>query len=223
MFEHAEAAVDAAIAAGARYADARVMDRRHESMVARNGEVEGLNQEQSVGIGVRALIGSGWGFASTADLDAESAGRAGAQAATIARASASVPAPTWSSPRSRSARTPGRTRCARGSAARAAVREGGHARLGHAHDARARRRHGERRIRHLGHHEVVGQPRATGSTSGSWSAGRPWTRPPTVRPRRSDAAIPASAASTARADGSSSASSIFPVTRPASPRRREPC
>jgi TldD protein len=91
MFEHAEAAVDAAIAAGARYADARVMDRRHESMVARNSEVEGLNQEQSVGIGVRALIGSGWGFASTADLDADGAHRAGAEAAAIARASASVP------------------------------------------------------------------------------------------------------------------------------------
>src|SRR5918995_2689284 len=91
MFDYAEAAVEAAIAAGARYADARVMDRRHESMTARNGEIEGLTQEQSVGIGVRALIGSGWGFASTADLDADAARRAGAEAAAIARASASVP------------------------------------------------------------------------------------------------------------------------------------
>src|SRR5688572_23526987 len=91
MFEHAEAAVEAAIAAGARYADARVMDRRHESMSARNGEVEGLTQEQSVGIGVRALIGSGWGFASSADLDPDAARRAGAEAAAIASASASVP------------------------------------------------------------------------------------------------------------------------------------
>ena len=91
MFDYAEAAVEAAIAAGARYADARVMDRRHESMAARNGEVEGLTQEQSVGIGVRALIGSGLGFASTADLDAGSAGRAGAEAAANARASASDP------------------------------------------------------------------------------------------------------------------------------------
>jgi TldD protein len=58
MFEYADAAVEAAMGAGARYADARVMDRRHESMNARNGEVEGLTQEGSVGIGVRALIGS---------------------------------------------------------------------------------------------------------------------------------------------------------------------
>ena len=91
MFEYAEAAVEAAIAAGARYADARIMDRRHESMASRNGEIEGLTQEGSVGVGVRALMGSGWGFASTADLDPESARRAGAEAAAIARASASVP------------------------------------------------------------------------------------------------------------------------------------
>ena len=90
MFDYAEAAVDAAIAAGARYADARVMDRRHESMIARNGEVEGLTQEGSVGLGVRALIGSGWGFFSVADLTTEAARAAGAEAAAIARASASV-------------------------------------------------------------------------------------------------------------------------------------
>ena len=52
MFELAEAAVEAAIAAGARYADARVMDRRHESMNARNGEIEGLSQDGAVGFGV---------------------------------------------------------------------------------------------------------------------------------------------------------------------------
>ena len=91
MFDYADAAVEAALGAGARYADARVMDRRHESMNARNGEIEGLTQEGSVGLGVRALIGSGWGFFSTADLSVESARQAGAQAAAIARASASVP------------------------------------------------------------------------------------------------------------------------------------
>ncbi|HEY8170422.1 MAG TPA: TldD/PmbA family protein [Candidatus Limnocylindria bacterium] len=91
MFEYAEAAVEAALAAGARYADARVMDRRHESMSARNGEVEGLTQEASTGLGVRALIGSGWGFFSTADLTTDAARAAGAQASAIARASASVP------------------------------------------------------------------------------------------------------------------------------------
>jgi len=83
--------VEAAVAAGATYADARVMDRRHESMNARNGEIEALTQEGSVGLGVRALIGSGWGFFATADLTREAAAAAGRRAAEIARASASVP------------------------------------------------------------------------------------------------------------------------------------
>jgi len=91
MFEYADAAVEAALAAGAGYADARVMDRRHESMNARNGEIEALTQEGSVGLGVRALIGSGWGFFATADLTREAAAAAGRRAAEIARASASVP------------------------------------------------------------------------------------------------------------------------------------
>src|SRR5918995_6426889 len=93
MFDYAEAAVEAALAAGAHYADARVMDRRHESMDARNGEIEALSQEAEAGLGVRALIGSGWGFAATADLTTEAARGAGKRAAAIARASASVPGP----------------------------------------------------------------------------------------------------------------------------------
>jgi TldD protein len=93
MRDEATAAVEAALAAGARFADARVMDRRHESMVARNGEIEGLTQDTSLGIGVRALIGSGWGFAATAQLTPEAVRRVGRQAADVARASASVSGP----------------------------------------------------------------------------------------------------------------------------------
>ena len=55
-FDAAETAVQAALDAGARYADARVMHRRNESMSARNGEIESLNQDASSGIGVRALV-----------------------------------------------------------------------------------------------------------------------------------------------------------------------
>jgi TldD protein len=89
-FDAAEAAVQAALDAGARYADARVMHRRTESMSARNGEVESLNQDASSGIGVRALVGSGWGFFAVPDLGDSSVRRAGARAAEIAAASALV-------------------------------------------------------------------------------------------------------------------------------------
>jgi TldD protein len=93
MRDEARIGVEAALAAGARYADARVMDRRHESMSARNGEIEALTQGRSMGIGVRALIGSGWGFAATADLSPEAVRDAGRQAAAVASASASVSGP----------------------------------------------------------------------------------------------------------------------------------
>ena len=56
MFDVASAAVEAALAAGARYADARAMHQRNESMSARNGDVEDLSQRESVGVGVRARL-----------------------------------------------------------------------------------------------------------------------------------------------------------------------
>ncbi len=92
-FDAASAAVEAAIAAGARYADARVMHRRIESMSARNGDIEDVDQGEDSGIGVRALVGSGWGFYAVADLSTAAARAAGAKAAAIAAASARVPGP----------------------------------------------------------------------------------------------------------------------------------
>ncbi|HEY0700665.1 MAG TPA: DNA gyrase modulator, partial [Micromonospora sp.] len=109
-FDVAEAAVRAALDAGARYADARVMHRRYESMTARNGDVEELVQEEDAGIGVRALVGSSWGFHAIPELGAAAARAAGGTAARIAAASARLPGPavdlvptdvgvgSWSSP-----------------------------------------------------------------------------------------------------------------------------
>jgi TldD protein len=92
-FDIATAAVEAAIAAGARYADARVMHRRTESMSARNGEIEELGQAEDAGIGVRALVGSGWGFDAVPDLSPAAARIAGERAAATATASALVSGP----------------------------------------------------------------------------------------------------------------------------------
>ncbi|MDT5036850.1 MAG: hypothetical protein QOE03_2035 [Micromonosporaceae bacterium] len=92
-FDAASAAVEAALAAGARYADARVMHRRTESMTASNGEIEELNFDESAGLGVRALVGSSWGFFAVPDESGAAARRAGTRATAIARASAAVPGP----------------------------------------------------------------------------------------------------------------------------------
>ncbi|MEU8659413.1 TldD/PmbA family protein [Actinoplanes philippinensis] len=90
-FDEAGAAVQAALDAGARYADARVMVRRSETMSARDGDVEDLGFDESAGLGVRALVGSGWGFYAVPDLAEGSARAAGRRAAQIAAASAAVP------------------------------------------------------------------------------------------------------------------------------------
>ena len=91
MFDPAVAAVEGALAAGAEYADARVVVSRRQSLEALNETIESLDQSESAGVGVRALIGSSWGFFATAE-PAE-ARRAGEAAAAIARASATVPGP----------------------------------------------------------------------------------------------------------------------------------
>jgi len=62
-------------------------------MDARNGEIEALNQGEDAGLGVRALVGSSWGFCAVPDLSNASVRRAGESAAAIAAASATVPGP----------------------------------------------------------------------------------------------------------------------------------
>ncbi|GAA1588718.1 TldD/PmbA family protein [Actinoplanes couchii] len=92
-FDEAGAAVQAALDAGARYADARVMVRRSESLSARDGAVEDLGFDESAGLGVRALVGSSWGFYAVPELSEPAARAAGRRAAEIAAASAAVPGP----------------------------------------------------------------------------------------------------------------------------------
>ncbi len=91
MDDLASAAVEAALSAGARYADARAMETRTESISARNGVVESVDQGDSAGVGVRALVGSSWGFFAVPDLTPAAARRAGERAAEVAKASALAP------------------------------------------------------------------------------------------------------------------------------------
>ncbi len=56
-------AVDAALGAGASYADARAVVRRSQRVATKNGRVETVNDVESEGIGVRVLVGGAWGSA----------------------------------------------------------------------------------------------------------------------------------------------------------------
>ena len=93
MFDPVEKAVQAALDAGARYADGRMVISTSESLESRNGQIERLGRNEEAGVGVRALIGSGWGFFATDDLSDSALRRAGETAAEIARASGAVAGP----------------------------------------------------------------------------------------------------------------------------------
>jgi len=84
----AEAAVDAALGAGASYADARAVSLRRQFVITKNGQVDDLSDSESEGIGVRVLVNGAWGFAGEGRLDEAAARDAALRATTFARAAA---------------------------------------------------------------------------------------------------------------------------------------
>lgn len=75
---------------GVDYADVRFERIQHESLVIEHQQPAAVSVSETAGVGVRVLIGGSWGFACTPHLDLASLTRAGEQAITIAKASASV-------------------------------------------------------------------------------------------------------------------------------------
>ena len=91
MLDVAKQAVDAAMAAGADYADGRVVTDESESLTVRNQQMEGIDRSRSEGIGIRVLVNGYWGFAATARLAPEEIDRTATLAVEIARAAARLP------------------------------------------------------------------------------------------------------------------------------------
>ncbi|HEU4449476.1 MAG TPA: TldD/PmbA family protein [Gaiellaceae bacterium] len=85
----AEHAIDAAVAAGAGYADARAVRRRAQHVATKNGDVDSVSDSETEGIGVRVLVDGAWGFAGDPRLTGEGARDAALRAVSFARASAS--------------------------------------------------------------------------------------------------------------------------------------
>jgi TldD protein len=82
-------AVDAAVGAGASYADARGVFSRSQSVATKNGNVEAVSDVESEGIGVRVLVDGAWGFAGDRRLTEEGARAAALRACAFARAAGS--------------------------------------------------------------------------------------------------------------------------------------
>ena len=86
MRDACQAAIDAALGAGASYADARTVVRRSQSVGTRNGRVVTLADAESEGIGVRVLVGGAWGFACDRRMDTAGARDAALRACAFAAA-----------------------------------------------------------------------------------------------------------------------------------------
>jgi TldD protein len=84
-------ALNVATAQGARYADIRIIDHREQVVSVKNGNVDGIGDQNNQGFGVRVLVGNSWGFASSAYLDKVEIERVTRLAVDIAKASAQVP------------------------------------------------------------------------------------------------------------------------------------
>lgn len=82
----ADAALSAARTAGASHADLRVHRLRTQSIRLRDGKVQSVVDGDELGLAVRVIVDGTWGFASHAELTAESAARTAARAVEVARA-----------------------------------------------------------------------------------------------------------------------------------------
>jgi TldD protein len=86
-------ALDAALAMGASFAEARFVEERSESYEIKNGRPARATNGLSAGLGVRVVVGGCWGFASAGSVHKRSgAERVAGRAVKIARASGRAPA-----------------------------------------------------------------------------------------------------------------------------------
>ncbi|MGQ9456572.1 MAG: TldD/PmbA family protein [Armatimonadota bacterium] len=83
-----ELVLETAKAAGASYADVRIVRRESEGIDLRTGKVEGLAHSINLGFGVRVIADGAWGFAASPKLTLEEGKSIAQEAVRIARASA---------------------------------------------------------------------------------------------------------------------------------------
>ncbi len=83
-------ALDLAEVRGAGYADIRIVRTGQERISVRNGVVDTLSVDESMGGGVRVVVNGCWGFASSHDLTGKEVDRVTALAVDIAKASATL-------------------------------------------------------------------------------------------------------------------------------------
>jgi TldD protein len=79
-------ALEAAKLAGASYADVRIARQRVNVIQTRESQIEDIDDSDTIGCGVRALVDGCWGFAATPRLTKEAVARAAREATAVAKA-----------------------------------------------------------------------------------------------------------------------------------------
>ena len=83
----AAAALQAGQDAGATHTDVRIERLRGQDLAVRDGRLEHLSDDVTVGLAVRVIHGGTWGFASSAEVSADQAASLARQAVALARTS----------------------------------------------------------------------------------------------------------------------------------------
>ncbi len=88
--EVADAALDAALAAGATYADVRISRHRYQDLASREARIEAITERETYGMGVRVIAGGAWGFAASPTVTVDEAARLARRAVAVAQANAKI-------------------------------------------------------------------------------------------------------------------------------------
>src|SRR6266849_5363162 len=86
----ADAALLAAMQAGATYADVRLVRQRRQNLATRDDHLTSISDTESYGLGVRVLKAGTWGFAAAPEITAGSASALARKAVQIAEANAAL-------------------------------------------------------------------------------------------------------------------------------------
>jgi TldD protein len=86
----ARRALEAAVAAGASYADARLVAIHRENIGVRDDHVSDISRVEEYGLGIRVIVDGGWGFAATPRLDPAQVVGAAKRAVAAARTNAAL-------------------------------------------------------------------------------------------------------------------------------------
>jgi TldD protein len=90
MKETASWALNAALARGASYADARIVAMRSRALATKNGKLGSASDSESLGCAVRTIVDGAWGFAASSEMSRAAVEATALRAIEIARASARV-------------------------------------------------------------------------------------------------------------------------------------